>query len=392
MSDYYCKHCGTKSSSISSLTTGNCIRHPAGAHKGKHALYEGSEKSRYECKFCGTGFPNLSSLTTGLCIRHPSGSHKGKHEADCKIQLLMNPNLSEKNPVESIPIKDVAQWTKDGGFSRLFLPPIQRSLVWRNSQIINYWDSLLRGYPAGLMMVHNPKKNACARTTDGHTGEIRDSDFQLFDGQQRLTAILLGLGEDQLKDRLKLWVDFGNETPTGSDLRFSLRINSTGQPFGYQPNSPNEKPPLHKRRDKVDEWLKNMAPSDTFRSEQAFRDVKGGDIIDAVCAVPLQEIANLVQSLDSREAIATLRMSHPAIPVERLESFVQAIGRALDTRIVFQLIAPSVIEDEAEYSRVHQEADGGEVGFDCNRPAFGLGLVEPSPDGFGYRDRPKSRQ
>jgi hypothetical protein len=158
--------------------------------------------------------------------------------------------------VTTIPIKEVVGWTKEGVGSRLFLPPIQRSVVWRNSQIINYWDSLLRGYPAGLMMVHRPKKDALrARTSDGNTWELRAGDFQLFDGQQRLTAILLGLGEGQLKDRLKLWVDLGSETPTDSDLRFLLRISSTGQPFGYQPDAPNEKPTVSKRRDKAEEWM-----------------------------------------------------------------------------------------------------------------------------------------
>ena len=59
------------------------------------------------------------------------------------------------------PIKNVMRWTNPASEnSRLFLPPIQRSAVWRNSQIINYWDSLLRGYPAGLMLVHRPKKIA----------------------------------------------------------------------------------------------------------------------------------------------------------------------------------------------------------------------------------------
>ena len=34
---FYCKYCGHKASSISSLTSSACIRHPNGPHKGKHA-------------------------------------------------------------------------------------------------------------------------------------------------------------------------------------------------------------------------------------------------------------------------------------------------------------------------------------------------------------------
>ena len=68
-------HCGTKATSVSTLTSLSCMRHPNG--KGKHQLYEGSEKSRYTCKYCGTGASSISSLTALSCMRHPNG--KGKH-------------------------------------------------------------------------------------------------------------------------------------------------------------------------------------------------------------------------------------------------------------------------------------------------------------------------
>jgi hypothetical protein len=79
--NFYCKFCGTKYPSVASLTGGSCPRHPDGANRGKHALYEGSEKSKYTCKFCGTTYPSITSLTAGNCPRHPSGTSKGKHEA-----------------------------------------------------------------------------------------------------------------------------------------------------------------------------------------------------------------------------------------------------------------------------------------------------------------------
>lgn len=79
MANYYCEYCGIKNSTVSGLTSGLCFRHPNGSNKGKHKLYEGSEKSQYLCKFCGTKFPLLSSLTSGSCGKHPNGSNKGKH-------------------------------------------------------------------------------------------------------------------------------------------------------------------------------------------------------------------------------------------------------------------------------------------------------------------------
>ena len=52
---------------------------PLGSNKGKHKLYEGSEKSKYTCKYCGNGYSSISSLTASSCSRHPNGSNKGKH-------------------------------------------------------------------------------------------------------------------------------------------------------------------------------------------------------------------------------------------------------------------------------------------------------------------------
>ena len=80
MANFYCKYCGTKFPSISSLTAGPCQRHPLGPSKGKHVLYEGSEKSQYVCKYCGTKYPSISILTASPCQRHPNGVNKGKHE------------------------------------------------------------------------------------------------------------------------------------------------------------------------------------------------------------------------------------------------------------------------------------------------------------------------
>jgi len=79
MAKYYCEYCGTSYDSVRALTACSCSRHPDGPCKGKHKLYEGSEKDKYTCKFCGTQFTNLRSMTACSCSRHPNGPCKGKH-------------------------------------------------------------------------------------------------------------------------------------------------------------------------------------------------------------------------------------------------------------------------------------------------------------------------
>lgn len=79
MANYYCEYCGVKQLSVQSLTSGKCQRHPSGAFKGNHSLYQGTEKSQYICKYCGVKQSTISSLTNGNCMRHPNGSFKGNH-------------------------------------------------------------------------------------------------------------------------------------------------------------------------------------------------------------------------------------------------------------------------------------------------------------------------
>ena len=64
MLNFYCEYCGRKFISVRGLTAEHCYRHPSGANKGFHKLYEGSEKSQYICKYCR---------------RHPNGAYKGFH-------------------------------------------------------------------------------------------------------------------------------------------------------------------------------------------------------------------------------------------------------------------------------------------------------------------------
>lgn len=42
-------------------------------------MYEGSEKSQYTCKYCGQKYSSISSLTNYNCQRHPNGNGKGRH-------------------------------------------------------------------------------------------------------------------------------------------------------------------------------------------------------------------------------------------------------------------------------------------------------------------------
>jgi hypothetical protein len=252
---------------------------------------------------------------------------------------------------ETLTIKDFIAW-QQAEKGRLLLPPIQRSVVWSNEQVINYWDSLLRGYPAGTMMVHRVQTgegdaSSKGRDAEGTTCEAKEGDFHLFDGQQRMVAILLGLGEGQMKHSRKLWVDLGMKPEKKSGLKFQLRMTSTGQPFGYRPDAPNQKIELRKRQDKWEEWLKRDGKG---TPQQAFADAKGSDIIDANCAVPFNEVYDLLCKHGRDGATADLIKRQGAIN-ELIANFVCALQNALETNVILQQVGSGIVANQDEYIR-----------------------------------------
>jgi hypothetical protein len=79
MPNFYCEYCGQSFSSVAALTALNCSRHPAGPNKGKHSVYQGSEKPKYTCKYCGQQFRLIQTMTGTCCHRHPDGANRGRH-------------------------------------------------------------------------------------------------------------------------------------------------------------------------------------------------------------------------------------------------------------------------------------------------------------------------
>jgi len=75
MADCYCKYCGSKYSSVTSLVSQSCSRNPAGSGS-RHELYEGSEKDQYTCKCCGSKYSSISSMTSQSCSKSPTKRHQ----------------------------------------------------------------------------------------------------------------------------------------------------------------------------------------------------------------------------------------------------------------------------------------------------------------------------
>ena len=204
---------------------------------------------------------------------------------------------------------------------RLLLPTIQRGLVWRNEQIINYWDSLLRGWFPGVMLVHErAESDATSYSSQGLLQHTHGDDLLLFDGQQRMAAILLGFGEGPLARTHRLWVDFD----TSNSAPFRLRISTVGQPFGYDPGDPNRKLALDVRNRRWQGWFQGEAAPDLSPGDRLRQRALGVLGLDRSSA-PLagrgdKELSALLRELAFdffRHDIEQGRMMFPLAPIIR---------------------------------------------------------------------------
>lgn len=122
--------------------------------------------------------------------------------------------------------------------NRYLLPGIQRSFVWKPTQITALWDSLLRGYPIGSILVWRTTPGASrdlgfrhfvthakgTATADELANPSRTTVETVLDGQQRLTALNIGLRgtvatagvRAQAKE---LWIDLANVDPQAGSER-----------------------------------------------------------------------------------------------------------------------------------------------------------------------------
>lgn len=137
------------------------------------------------------------------------------------------------------------------------LPLIQRGAVWKPSQIIALWDSLLRGMPIGSLMVSELKpiaheKPVRVRRVGSNESMLvpENGGIALIDGQQRTFAVLLGWMQADETSKLlgrQIWVDFADK-PAHENM-FRLHVTTPAQRHGFTKADSNARLSLSDRRD-----------------------------------------------------------------------------------------------------------------------------------------------
>jgi len=121
------------------------------------------------------------------------------------------------------------------------IPSLQRQAVWKPGQIEMVWDSILRGFPIGSLVVSEKFDGQASRSGRHGAGwPEEDVTHFLLDGQQRCNAIALAF-KDALtvsaegeQPPASLWIDLNPEPlPDSVTRRFVLRVLTTSHPWGY---------------------------------------------------------------------------------------------------------------------------------------------------------------
>lgn len=112
------------------------------------------------------------------------------------------------------------------------IPVFQRDFVWSNGQIIDLFDSILKGYPIGSLIVWQPKGDTFDTIDELAKVKVNSNEMNIppryvLDGRQRITA-LIGSLDDSGEFSTKLFVDLNDE-----EMRPFFKSNTTRENLRY---------------------------------------------------------------------------------------------------------------------------------------------------------------
>ena len=107
-----------------------------------------------------------------------------------------------KQLFKNIPSK-VGDLVNDVRNGRIGLPDLQRPFVWKDNKVRDLFDSMLKGYPIGYVMLwESPADYETKKNKIGVNDKIYDEPKELvIDGQQRLTALIAAIYGVKVKDK-----------------------------------------------------------------------------------------------------------------------------------------------------------------------------------------------
>lgn len=144
-------------------------------------------------------------------------------------------------------LEQIASWQIPGinekSVIKASIPSLQRGAVWEPQQIELLWDSIMRGFPIGAIVIakkidaQNDKK-AITSINSNAKENIAESTHHILDGQQRCNAIAWGFVDpwnEELSDDVVLWLDLKpGDRLKNSTRRYLFRVTTKAHPWGFR--------------------------------------------------------------------------------------------------------------------------------------------------------------
>ncbi|MEQ1568788.1 MAG: DUF262 domain-containing protein [Myxococcota bacterium] len=131
--------------------------------------------------------------------------------------------LPERPEVKVLAVEEIVQYARAG---RIRIPRLQRGFRWSRSNIVDLFDSIVRGYPLGSILVNQapaPAERLLLGSTTLPVPAVADA-WWLVDGQQRVTSLVAALThpEPEAGGDFSVWVnlrtsEFQIGRPRGAD-------------------------------------------------------------------------------------------------------------------------------------------------------------------------------
>ncbi|MGL5149028.1 MAG: GmrSD restriction endonuclease domain-containing protein [Clostridium sp.] len=255
---------------------------------------------------------------------------------------------------------------EEGGF---WLPNIQRHFVWSEDQIVKLFDSIMREYPIGTLMVWKTKqKIKCRRflSTFKEGINILDTyetpnDLQkllVLDGQQRIQSIFIALKGSY--DGKELYIDVLNYSDCSDDVKYKFKFLQQSQ---AEPN-------MVKVKDIIDSNEKSTSISRSIIKELKSNGINVDDDKREKIEDTIGQITNIfcVQDVIAYQELDSVDNSAIYSENDIVEIFIRANsgGTILEkSDLLFALLTISMEDIEEKLEELITDLNG--VGYKFNR-------------------------
>jgi hypothetical protein len=264
-------------------------------------------------------------------------------------------------------IKQISEWQKEvsGEQSKISLPSMQRGFVWKPNQIENLWDSILRGYPIGSILMSKDEND----------------NRELLDGQQRCTSVALGFfdpfDETQPKEILNLksylpsiWIDL-KPIKLNDERKFIVKVLTKSHPWGFQTarqNTGNHQTlSMSDRRKAKEVFFKFQHLAD----DKSYLELLPKYIFpwDAYCPIPLswlldtneKTIENLLLKIKNLKVITKYsngdEVDYSSLTIDDLTPFLQAIENANSLFVPEIIVKTELLKNETENENQNNQSE-----------------------------------